>query len=92
MITADFVFDLILRIAERFEDEYDCCIRRWLCEEVDGEEIDFALDGEIETALNCLNIKNRVGVTSVCDATYVICVSFVVGDELYQRIIVAEEY
>lgn len=92
MITADSVFDLILRIAERFEDEDNCCTRRWMTEEVEGEEIDFALDGEIETALNCLNIKNRVTAVSVYDGVYAICVSFVIGDELCQRVIVAEEY
>ena len=92
MITADSVFDLILRIVERFEDEGECCTRRWMTEEVEGEEIDFALDNEIETALNCLNVKNRVTATSVCDGAYVICVSFVIDDELYQRVIVAEEY
>ena len=92
MITADSVFDLILRIAERFEDEDECCTRRWRCEEIEGEEVDFVLDGEIETALNCLNIKNRVTAVSAHDGVYVICVSFVIGDELCQRVIVAEEY
>ena len=92
MITADSVFDLILRIAERFEDEDECCICRWMTEEVEGEEVDFALDSEIETALNCLNIKNQVTAVSVYYGAYAICVSFVVGDELYQRVIIAEEY
>ena len=92
MITADSVFNLILGITERFEDEDECCTRRWTTEEIEGEEIDFALDGEIETALNCLNIKNRVTAVSVYDGTYAICVSFVIGDELCQRVIIAEEY
>ena len=92
MITADFVFDLILRITERFEDEGECCTRRWRTEEIDGEEINFVLDGEIKTALNCLNIKNQVCAVGIYDGVYAICVSFVIGGELCQRVIVAEEY
>lgn len=92
MITADFVLDLILRIAECFEDVDECCTRRGRCEEIDGEEVDFVLDGEIETALNCLNIKNCVSATSIYDGIYAICVSFVIGDELLQRVIIADEY
>ena len=92
MITAEFVLDLILRITERFEDESESCTRRWMTKKVENEEIDFVLDGEIETALNCLNIKNQVTATSIYDGVYAICVSFVIGDELCQRVIIAEEY
>lgn len=92
MITTDFVLDLILGITERFEDEDECCTRRWMIEEIDGEEIDFVLDGEIKTALDCLNIKNQVHAVGIYDGVYAICVSFVIGDELCQRVIIAEEY
>ena len=92
MVTAEFVFNLIEGIMKRFEDEDEGCLSRWYCEEVPGEAIDFVLDGEIETALNCLNIKNCVSATSICDTTYAICVSFIIGEELYQRVIIAEEY
>ena len=92
MITADSVLDLILRITERFEDESECCIRRTMTEEIDDEEVDFVLDGEIETALNCLNIKNQVTAISIYDGMYAICVSFVIDDELCQRVIIAKKF
>lgn len=99
MITADFVNDLILAIVEKFKDEDEHTIRRYRTE-VDDEEEDvecnFILDNEVKTALECLNIKHKVGAARAFSSysvdAYAICVSFVVNNELYQRIFVAMEY
>lgn len=93
MVTSDFVFGLIEGITKRFEDEDAGLLSRWHCEEeVPGEVIDFALDNEIKMALNCLNVKNCVKAVCVSDDTYVICVSFIVDNEPYQKVIIAYEY
>ena len=98
MVTADFVNDLILAIVEKFKDEDEHTIRRCRTEVDEEEDVEctFILDNEVKTALECLNIKHKVGAARAfsnysVDA-YAICVSFVVDNELYQRIFVAMEY
>ena len=98
MITADFVNDLVLAIVEKFKDEDECTIRRYRMEVDEEEDVEytFNLDSEIKTALECLNIKHKVGAARAFSSysvdAYAICVSFVVDNELYQRIFVAMEY
>lgn len=93
MITSDFVFGLIEDIMKRFEDEDEGLLSRWRCEEeIPGEVIDFVLDNEIKMALDCLNVKNCVKAVCVSGDTYAICVSFIIDNELYQKIIIAYEY
>ena len=99
MITADFVFGLIDGIMKRFEDKEAGLLSRWHCEEeIPGEVIDFVLDNEIKMASDCLNVKNCVeavcinkGENTTFD-TYAICVSFIVDNEPYQKVIIAYEY
>lgn len=93
MVTSDFVFGLIEGIMKRFEDEDADLLSRWHCEEeVPGEVIDFVLDNEIKMALDCLNVKNCVKAVCVSGGTYAICVSFIINNELYQKVIIAYEY
>ena len=99
MITSDFVFGLIDGIMKRFEDEDEGLLSRWRCEEeIPGEVIDFVLDNEIKMALDCLNVRNCVEAVCINEDenaafnTYTICVSFIVDNELYQKVIIAYEY
>lgn len=93
MITSDFVFGLIDGIVKRFEDAEEGLLSRWRCEEeIPGEVIDFVLDNEIKMALDCLNIKSRVKAVCVSGDAYAICVSFIIDNELYQKVIIAYEY
>jgi hypothetical protein len=99
MITSDFVFNLVDGIMKRFVDPEEGCLSRWHCEEeVPGEVIDFVLDNEIKMALNCLNVKNCVEAVCINEGenaafnTYAICVSFIIDNEPYQKVIIAYEY
>jgi hypothetical protein len=99
MITSDFVFGLIDGITKRFEGKEEGLLSRWHCEEeIPGEVIDFVLDSEIKMALDCLNVKNCVEAVCINESenaafdTYAICVSFIVDNELYQKVIIAHEY
>ena len=93
MITSDFIFNLVEGIMKRFVDPEEGCLSRWHCEEeVPGEVIDFVLDKEIKMALDCLNIKNCVKAVCVNGDTYAICVSFIIDNEPYQKVIIAYEY
>ena len=62
MIDMDFMSNLIAGIMVRFKDEREeeCnrSLRRKYTVVEDNEVIEFTLDDEIRTALNCLNIKN----------------------------------
>ena len=98
MSTANFVNDLILAIVEKFKDEDEHTIRRYRTEVDEEEDVEctFVLDNEVKTALECLNIKHKIGAARAFSSysvdAYAICVSFVVDDELYQRIFIAMEY
>lgn len=102
MIDMDFMSNLIAGIMVRFKDEREeeCnrSLRRKYTVVEDNEVIEFTLDDEIRTALNCLNIKNCVSgvpIRKVGESKkdiWVICVSYTLGNEPHQFIISTNDY
>ena len=100
MITIEFVNNAISKVVERFEDgDY---IRRTYYEviqeddEVGPEEIDFFIEDEIDALLTGLNVLHSVELVDAFDNPgvdiWVVCVAFVVDDELCQYSLVVERH
>ena len=100
MITADFVNNAISKVVERFEDgDY---IRRTYYEvvqeddEVGPEEIHFFIEDEIDILLAGLNVLHSVELVDAFENPgidiWVVCVAFVIDDEIYQYNVVVERH
>ena len=100
MITADFVNNAISKVVERFEDgDY---IRRTYYEvvqeddEVGPEEIHFFIEDEIDTLLAGLNVLHSVELVDAFENPgidiWVVCVAFVIDDEICQYNVVVERH
>ena len=90
MIDAKFVCNAIDGVVSRFKKS-QLHIRRHYheteCEDGEPYEIHFYIEGEIETMLNGLNIKNSVRLIDMYRAVdfdvYVLAIAFVIDGELY---------
>ena len=100
MITVDFVNNAISKVVERFEDgDY---IRRTYYEvvqeddEVGPEEIHFFIEDEIDTLLAGLNVFHSVELVDAFENPgidiWVVCVAFVIDDEICQYNVVVERH
>ena len=100
MITADFVNNAISKVVDRFEDgDY---IRRTYYEvvqeddEVGPEEIHFFIEDEIDILLAGLNVLHSVELVDAFENPgidiWVVCVAFVIDDEIYQYNVVVERH
>ena len=102
MIDDEFMSSLIAGIMVRFKDEREeeCnrSLRRKYTVVEDDEVIEFTLDNEIRTALNCLNINNCVSGISIREVgkskkdVWVICVSYILDGKSHQFIISTNDY
>ena len=100
MITVDFVNNAISKVVERFEDgDY---IRRTYYEvvqeddEVGPEEIHFFIEDEINTLLAGLNVFHSIELVDAFENPgidiWVVCVAFVIDDEICQYNVVVERH
>ena len=100
MITVDFVNNAISKVVERFEDgDY---IRRTYYEvvqeddEVGPEEIHFFIEDEINILLAGLNVFHSIELVDAFENPgidiWVVCVAFVIDDEICQYNVVVERH
>lgn len=97
MITVEFVNDAISKVVERFNrEDYVSISYDDVWEDEDGNVYDatFYIEDEIDTLLSGLNILHTVELADAFSnpaiEIKVVCVSFVVNEELYQHNVVAE--
>ena len=97
MITVEFLNDAISKVVERFNrEDYVSISYDDIWEDEDGNVYDatFYIEDEIDTLLSGLNILHTVELVDAFSnpaiEIKVVCVSFVVNEELYQHNVVAE--